>query len=124
MEKTDPDLVSLLIDTGHMRFANGNCVELIDKYSDRIKHVHLKDIRSEILEETNQNNYSFKEAVEAGVFTVPGDGCMDFIPMFKLLAQCNYQGWFIVEAEQDPVMANPLEYAKKARAFLKQSCDL
>ncbi len=125
MEKTDPKLVSLLFDTGHIEFAGGSALELVKKHSDRIKHVHLKDLRSEILSKVKEENLSFLEAVKAGVFTVPSDGYIDFSPIFEALKQADYRdGWFIVEAEQDPAKANPFEYAKKARQFIKESTGL
>ena len=67
---------------------------------------------------------SFLNSVKAGVFTVPGDGCINFNPIFKALAENNYKGWFVVEAEQDPDKANPLEYAKKARTFIREQTGI
>ncbi len=91
---------------------------MVQKYGSRIRNVHLKDIRKYILEEVERNKMSFLESVKAGVFTVPGDGCVDFEEIFKALEDNDYQGWLVVEAEQDPEKANPLEYAKKARTFI------
>ena len=67
---------------------------------------------------------SFLDAVRAGVFTVPGDGDVDFLPIFEELAKADYQEWVVVEAEQDPAKANPFEYAKKARAYIRQTAGL
>lgn len=114
MVHTSPELVSLLLDTGHAAFADINPIDLIDKYYARIHYVHLKDIRSEILSQVRVKNLSFMDAVRAGVFTVPGDGCLDFNAIIGTLIQYGYQGYMIVEAEQDPAKAQPLEYAIKA----------
>jgi len=120
MAMTQPDLVHLLLDTGHAYYAGEDPLEIVCKYGNRIRNVHLKDIRKNVLDEVNQNKMSFLNSVKAGVFTVPGDGCIKFDPIFKALAENNYQGWFVVEAEQDPDKANPLEYAKKARTFIRE----
>ena len=120
MEMTDPDLVHLLVDTGHSFYSGGDPLKLIKKYRDRIKNVHLKDIRKVILDDVVTKKLSFLESVKAGVFTVPGDGYIDFIPIFEALKNIDYKGWFVVEAEQDPDKANPLEYAKKARDYINK----
>lgn len=124
MSETHPDLVSLLLDTGHLYFAGENPLSIIQKHARRIRHVHLKDIRGDILKHTRENKLSFLDAVRAGVFTVPGDGCIDFLPIFSELKKINYQGWWVVEAEQDPDKANPLTYAKMARAYLKDNLGI
>ncbi len=120
MELTDPELVSLLVDTGHIVFAGGDPVKLIKKYGKRVKHVHFKDIREKLMRKTFEEDMSFLEAVKAGVFTVPGDGMIDFSPIIDALNEIDYKGWIIVEAEQDPKMAPPLEYALKARKYLRE----
>lgn len=119
MEHTSPNLVSLLLDTGHAVFAGINPLALIAKYGDRIPYVHLKDIRAEVLSVVKQEQYHFMDAVRAGVFTVPGDGCIDFATIFAALARLNYSGWMIVEAEQDPAKAPPLEYAQRAFDYVR-----
>lgn len=124
MEMTDPNLVYLLFDTGHLTFSDVNPEVVLNKYVNRIKHVHLKDIRKEMLERVKKEDMSFLNAVKAGVFTVPGDGMINYDPLFKILDENNYEGWFIVEAEQDPAKANPLEYAIKARGFIKEKTGL
>jgi inosose dehydratase len=78
----------------------------------------MKSIRPEVVSRVREEGLSFQEGVELGVFTVPGDGAIDFRPILEVLADANYQGWLVVEAEQDPNKAIPLEYAKKARAYL------
>jgi inosose dehydratase len=119
MENTSPELISLLLDTGHAVFAGINPLHLISKYGERILYVHLKDIRPEVLNRVTAEKLSFMDAVRAGVFTVPGDGALDFSSLFNALQKCNYSGWMIVEAEQDPGKAPPLEYAQKAYTFLR-----
>lgn len=80
MESTDPERVSLLLDTGHIAFAGGDPVEMIEKFGPRIKHVHFKDLRAEVEEAVETEQLSFLQAVKRGVFTVPGDGRIDFVP--------------------------------------------
>ncbi|MET7683170.1 myo-inosose-2 dehydratase [Streptomyces sp. NPDC005423] len=118
MASTDPGYVHLLLDTGHIAFAGDDPLELARAYADRIGHVHLKSVRPEIVRRVREEGLSFQEGIEFGVFTVPGDGGIDFRPILGALGAAHYQGWLVVEAEQDPNKAVPLEYAKKARAYL------
>ena len=124
MELTDPALVYLLVDTGHAHYAGDDPLSIVRKYGPRIRNVHLKDIRQEILDIVHSEKMSFLDSVKAGVFTVPGDGCIDFLPIFKALAEDGYQGWFVVEAEQDPDKAKPLEYAIMARNFIRENTGI
>ena len=110
LENTN-DSVKLTLDTGHMLFAQGNSINLINKFEERIIHIHCKDIREEVLKKALSEDLSFRDAFLEGAFTVPGDGCIDYKPLFDILKKNNYQGWLVVEAEQDPKKANPLEYA-------------
>jgi inosose dehydratase len=119
MEMTDPSLVSLLYDTGHLVFSGEQYVEVLKGHMSRIRHVHLKDVRSEALQRVKRERLSFLGAVKQGVFTTPGDGSIDFTPVFTLLKKGGYRGWLVVEAEQDPAKANPFEYALKARKFIR-----
>jgi inosose dehydratase len=121
MENTKPELVHLLLDTGHLAFAGADPLEVTRTYGSRIKHIHLKDVRSDVVTRVREENLSFKDAIEAGVFTVPGDGAIDFAPIFEALAEAHFEGWLVVEAEQDPAKANPLEYAKMARRYLRET---
>ena len=102
--------VHLLLDTGHLTFAGADPVAVTRKHRRRISHVHTKDVRAEVLVEVRQRDVSFLDAVVAGVYTVPGDGLVDYPAVFAQLA--GYDGWVVVEAEQDPAKANPLTYAK------------
>lgn len=124
MEMTDPNLLYLLFDTGHLVFAGIDPEAVLKKYVNRVRHVHLKDVRKEVFEKVKRENMSFLNAVKAGVFTVPGDGMINYDPMFKILSENNYEGWMVVEAEQDPAKANPLEYAIKSRKFIKEKTGL
>lgn len=124
MEITDPDLVYLLFDTGHLAFSGEDAVAVLEKYVDRVKHVHLKSIRQSVIDEGKAKDYSFLDCVRAGAFTVPGDGDFDFTPVFDILAKADYEGWVVVEAEQDPAKANPYEYACKARAYIAEKTGL
>lgn len=124
MQGTDPEYVSLLYDTGHFAYCGADPLEMVKKYANRIKHVHLKDIRPEVVEKVKVEKLSFLDGVRMGTFTVPGDGCIDFAPIFKVLEQTGYEGYMLVEAEQDPAKANPLEYAKKARRYIAEQTGL
>lgn len=126
LEETDPQYVHLNYDCGHFYFAGEDPVEALEKTISRVAHVHLKDIRLQVLTTVKENRLSFLDAVKSGVFTVPGDpeGCIDFIPIFALLKKHDYEGWLVVEAEQDPAKANPLAYAKMARRFIREHTGL
>jgi inosose dehydratase len=121
---TDPRYVNLLYDTGHFAFAGFDPLAMVKKYVGRIKHVHLKDVRPEVLKRVHAEDMSFLAAVRAGAFTVPGDGCIDFEPIFKVLEDAGYEGWMLVEAEQDPAIANPFEYALKGRKYIREKTGL
>ncbi|MCC8023494.1 MAG: myo-inosose-2 dehydratase [Clostridiales bacterium] len=124
MELTDPELVYLLFDSGHLSFAGIDPVPVLEKYVHRVKHVHLKDLRQDVYRSVVAQNMSFLDAVRAGVFTVPGDGDVDFAPIFAILEQSGYEGWVVVEAEQDPAKANPFAYAVKARRYIREQTSL
>ena len=115
------DSVKLLIDTGHMLFAGGNSIKLTEDFMERIIHVHCKDIRKDVLEKSLKNDSTFRQAFLDGAFTVPGDGCIDYKPFLKVLKNRNYEGWLVVEAEQDPAKANPFEYAKIGYNYLSKT---
>ncbi len=124
MEGTDTEYVSLLFDTGHFAYCGEDPLEMVKKYVNRIKHVHLKDIRPDMVEKVKKENLSFLDGVRLGTFTIPGDGCIDFDPIFKVLEDAGYEGYMLVEAEQDPAKANPLEYAMRARKFIAEKTGL
>ena len=124
MENTDPELFNLLFDSGHLAYCGEDYMYVLKKYINRIKHVHLKDIRPDVIAEVKANGESFLQGVRKGTFTVPGDGVIDFEPIFKVLEENNYEGYVLVEAEQDPAIANPFEYAKKARAYIAEKAGL
>ncbi len=124
MAGTDPTYVSLLFDSGHFAYCGEDPTELVRRYTKRIKHVHLKDIRPEVVAKVRENRWSFLEGVRQGAFTIPGDGCVEFDPIFACLAESGYEGYMVVEAEQDPARANPLEYAIRARKFIREHTGL
>ncbi|MCR5823602.1 MAG: myo-inosose-2 dehydratase [Lachnospiraceae bacterium] len=124
LDDTDPDLVFLCYDTGHFTFSGEDPVYILKKYPERIGHVHLKDVRPDVLKKATEGRWSFLKAVREGTFTVPGDGCVDFDAVFAELEKMDYSGWFLVEAEQDPAKANPLKYAKMARKFIAEKTGL
>ena len=118
--ETEPELdafmanstISLLFDAGHMAFAGGDVLRCIDKHHARVRHVHTKDVRMEVINTLDRSKESFLDAVIKGAFTVPGDGSLDFAAIVKKLAGYGYEGWFVVEAEQDPKTAPPLKMAQ------------
>lgn len=121
------DDVYLLFDTGHVYYSEGTqeaVMAVLNKYIDRIAHVHLKDVRPEVVAKAKAENWSFLQGVRAGTFTIPGDGAIDFDPVFKALEESGYEGYMVVEAEQDPAKANPLEYAIRARKFIAEKTGL
>ncbi len=124
LELTDPELVFLLFDSGHLTFAGVDPEPVLQKHIGRIRHVHLKDVRLSIRDQARREGLSFLDAVRAGVFTVPGDGDVDFAPIFDILDRSGYEGWVVVEAEQDPAKANPFEYAVKARRYIAEKTGL
>lgn len=124
MSLVDPEKVFLLFDSGHLTFAGLDPVPVLKKYIHRIKHVHLKDCRTAIRDQARAEGWSFLTAVRNGVFTVPGDGDVDFAPIFRVLEEAGYEGWVVVEAEQDPARANPFEYAVKARKYIAEQTGL
>lgn len=106
------DSVGLLLDFGHLVGAGGDPLAIARRYASRVKHVHCKDMRFPVLDEVRNRDKSFLDGVLDGLFTVPGDGDIDFLPTLKQLNESGYQGWLVVEAEQDPKVAHPLTYAR------------
>lgn len=121
MAHTGP-ATKLLLDTGHAFFGGSDPVKLAQKYMPRVGHLHMKNIRPEILAQVRDEKLSFLEGVRRGVFTVPGDteGCVDFKSVLKQAAEQKYQGWLVIEAEQDPAVRNPYKYQSMGLAALKQ----
>lgn len=117
-------VLSLLLDTGHLAFAGADPLSVLRAHGPRVAHVHLKNIRPAVVEEVRSKRQSFEAAVRAGAFTVPGDGGIDYRPLFEHLSQLGYSGWWIVEAEQDPAKANPLEYALRGRRYIREAAGV
>jgi inosose dehydratase len=105
------DAVALLLDTGHLTYAGGDPAQAAARYAQRIVHVHCKDVRRDVLEYCRNRDSSFLNAVLEGVFTVPGDGMVNYRSVLEPIARNGYQGWLVVEAEQDPAVAPPMKYA-------------
>lgn len=118
MEMTDPEKVDLLYDTGHIFVSDGECLPLLHTHIKRIRHVHFKDVRRKELEEAKEANLSFLDSFLHGVFTVPGDGTISYQGIYDYLLANEYEGWIVVEAEQDPKKANPLEYALMGKRYI------
>jgi len=112
------EALPLLFDAGHMAFAGGDVLRVIDKHHKRINHVHTKDVRRSVIDALDRTRESFLDAVVKGAFTVPGDGSLDFAAIVSRLASHGYEGWFVVEAEQDPKVSPPLDMAKKGHKEL------
>jgi inosose dehydratase len=118
------DAVGLLLDTGHLTFAGGDPVRAATRHAPRITHVHCKDVRRAVLERSLNRDCSFLDAVLDGVFTVPGDGCVDYPATLAPLARANYHGWLVVEAEQDPSVAPSAHYATLGYRNLRRFAGL
>lgn len=114
--------VTLLYDTGHLLFGGADPLAVLDRWGDRVAHVHFKDVRPEVTRAAREQGMSFLDAVIAGAFTVPGDGCIDFQAVTDRLARMGYAGWIVVEAEQDPAKAPPYDYSKKGYAHIVEIC--
>lgn len=119
MASTGPT-VGLLLDTGHLTYAGGDVLAVARRHAGRIVHVHCKDIRPAVLDTARRRDQSFLDAVVDGVFTVPGDGCVDYRALLEVLRDAGYAGWLVVEAEQDPKKAHPLTYARMGFAHLSR----
>ncbi|HUN12592.1 MAG TPA: myo-inosose-2 dehydratase [Rhabdaerophilum sp.] len=118
------EAVHLLLDTGHATWGGSDPAVLAARYRARISHVHAKDVRKAVMDQARREDWSFLDAVlgkgaDLGVYTVPGDGMVDYPAVFRALP--GYSGWVVVEAEQDPEKAHPLTYAKKGVAHLRAS---
>jgi inosose dehydratase len=112
------EAVGLLLDTGHLTYADADVAVVARRHARRIVHVHCKDVRPAVLAEARQRDQSFLDGVVAGVFTVPGDGCVNYPALLSILRAAGYAGWLVVEAEQDPAVAHPLTYAKMGHDYL------
>jgi inosose dehydratase len=119
MELTDPSLVWLLYDTGHAYYGGSDPLSLLRKHYDRIGYVHLKDVRQNALDEARRDGCDFVTCIRRGVFTVPGDGCLDFGPIIAELQAREYDGWAMLEGEQDPAIHPPYSYAERALSYLR-----
>ena len=117
IDRTGPS-VGLTFDTGHASFGGADPVALLRRCASRVAHVHLKDVRPPVVSATRERDRSFLSAVLDGAFTVPGDGVIDFSAVLGCLHQAGYEGWVVVEAEQDPAKAHPLTYARKAHQHI------
>jgi inosose dehydratase len=112
------EAVHLLLDTGHATWGGGDPARIVRHYRHRISHVHCKDIRGEVMWLSNRQDWSFLDSVLAGVYTVPGDGMIDYARVLKELR--GYSGWIVVEAEQDPAQADPARYASMGHQNLSR----
>ncbi len=117
------DAVGLVFDTGHIAFAGGDPLAVLDRCLERVCHVHCKDVRPEVIKLARNRDWSFLDAVINGVFTVPGDGALNFAAIIARLRRHGYRGWLVVEAEQDPVIAASYAYAEKGFATLRALVD-
>lgn len=122
LDNTAPDRVSLVLDTGHLYAAGVDPSWVLQQYPERVRHVHMKSVRPPVLARY-QAGLSFLEAVRQGLFTVPGDGVIDFVPTLQSLSRIGYTGWCVIEAEQDPVQADPVDYMHTALAYLSTSAQ-
>lgn len=126
MADTTPGMVWLLLDPGHITIGGGDALKLARDHAGRIGHVHLKQARKAVLEQMRAQHMSFWDALKQGIFTVPGDpeGMINMDAILEILDKSGYQGWLVVEAEQDPAKANPLQYFRMARKYLAEKTGL
>ena len=115
--------VGLLFDTGHITFGGGDALTVLTKHIARICHVHCKDVRPNVIRLARNGHWSFLQAVINGAFSVPGDGSIDFPGILAALYRHGYQGWLVVEAEQDPAVAPSYQYAKMGHDYLAKLVD-
>jgi len=115
--------VGLLLDTGHLTFAGGSVADTTRRHGRRINHVHCKDLRADVLKSVRQKDKSFLNGVLEGVFTVPGDGFIDYHAFARILAEIGYEGWVVVEAEQDPKKAPAYEYSLMGQRHLTNAFE-
>lgn len=120
LSMTDPKYVNIIFDAGHLTFSGDDPIAVLEKHFDRVKHIHLKDVRADALKRCEEKKLSFLESILEGVFTVPGDGCVDFPKIFDILDQREYKGWLVVEAEQNPYVYNPYDYSKMGKEYVMQ----
>jgi inosose dehydratase len=120
MNATDPKLLGLCFDTGHYRFGGGkNPLDVLEKYWDRIWHIHFKDFSPEVAEQSAKNNWDYFASVKNGVFCELGKGDVDFTAIKNLLNSKNYKGWIVVEQDVLPGMGNPKQCAENNRKYLQ-----
>ena len=117
-EATHPE-VGLLLDTGHAYAAGADYGEILRRFGDRVVHIHLKDVRRDVLDRAREKDVSFNSAVREGIFTVPGDGNVDFFGVGKFIRSSGYSGWVVVEAEQDPAKAPPRRFTERAYQYVQ-----
>jgi inosose dehydratase len=115
------EAVGLLLDTGHLSYAGGDVLGVARRHAGRLRHVHCKDVRPGVLAEAQRKDWNFLDAVVAGIFTVPGDGIVDYPALMRILGAAGYAGWLVVEAEQDPAVAHPLTYARLGFTHLQRA---
>lgn len=124
MSLTDPQKVFLLFDTGHAYFGGAaDPVALLKRHVSRVAHVHCKDVRPQLIAQARNDSWSFLNGVINGTFTVPGDGALDYEATLRTLKDAGYEGWLVVEAEQDPAVAPSYQYAKKGYETLRALVD-
>jgi myo-inosose-2 dehydratase len=116
--------LSLVLDPGHLAFAGIDPVAIAQRHAHRVGHVHLKSVRREVAERARREHWSFCRAVSEGVFTIPGDGCVDFPAIFRVLSDAGYRGWLVVEAEEDPTKVPALPKAIVARRYVREHTQL
>jgi inosose dehydratase len=116
-----PDSVGLVVDTGHAALGGIDSAALIRRRPERVAHVHAKDVRRAVFEALRARRGSFLDGVLAGMFTAPGDGDLDFGSVTHALADIAYDGWIVIEAEQDPKLADPRVYSRLGLATLRRA---
>jgi inosose dehydratase len=111
--------VGIVLDTGHANYGRIDPVAVVTQHPQRIAHVHCKDVRAARHRRLLERGASFLDGVIEGMFTVPGDGDLDYEPVLRSLSRIGYSGWIVVEAEQDPALADPRVYGQRGLDTLK-----
>jgi inosose dehydratase len=121
LQRTDPELVGLVFDTGHYAFGAGRCEAVDDglrRFSDRIRYVHFKDCSAATVQRSRQEGWDYVTSLRHGVFCELGEGCVDFPSVVERLRKLDYAGWIVVEQDVLPGMGAPKKSAARNRRYL------
>jgi len=126
LSRTDPNLLGLCLDTGHYLYGGGDPVEVARRYAARIWHLHLKDLRIDVLDRVRSNRIGFLDAVSQGIFCELGAGAVDLLGVIRVLQAGGYDGWAVFEQDVDLGQpgVEPLKSAARSRQYLRDAAGL